>query len=104
METKITPSQKLGMARPRVEKVRDPASRVPLGRTPDRMPSGMPTTRATMAEATTRPKVTGKRWAICWLTDCPVESDVPRLPCRAAVSQCQYWTSNGSLRWSWLRT
>ena len=57
-----------------------------------------------MAEATTSPKVTGKRWAICWLTDCPVESDVPRLPCRAAVSQCQYWTSNGSLRWSWLRT
>ncbi len=53
-----------------------------------------------MAEATTRPKVTGNRAAICWLTDWPLESEVPKFPCTAPVSQCQYWTINGSLRCS----
>ena len=60
--------------------------------------------RATMAEATTRPKVTGNRAAICWLTDWPVESEVPRFPRTAPESQCQYWTINGSLRCNCART
>ncbi len=53
-----------------------------------------------MAEATTRPKVTGNRAAICWLTDWPLESEVPKFPRTAPVSQCQYWTSSGSFRCS----
>src|ERR1019366_1343764 len=80
IDTRTMANQKLGTARPSVEKDRAPVSRLPPGRTPDRMPRGMPTTRDTMAEATTRPKVTGNRVAICWLTDCPVESEVPRFP------------------------
>ena len=80
------------------------AVEAPLGRMPDTMPRGIPTMRETMAEATTRPKVTGNRAAICWLTDWPVESEVPKFPCSAPESQCQYWTSKGSLRWSWART
>ena len=97
-------SQKLGRAKPSVEKLRAPVSRLPPGRTPDRMPMGMPTMSDTMAEATTRPKVTGNRMAICWLTDWPVESEVPRFPRIAPKSQCQYWTIKGSLRCNCART
>lgn len=97
-------SQKLGIASPSVEKARAPLSIAPRGRMPERMPSGIPTISETIDEATTRPKVIGNRMAIWELTDWPVERDVPKFPWRALVSQCQYWTSSGSLRWSSART
>ena len=77
-----------------MEKARAPLSIAPSG--PDAREDAQrdPDDRVRRsAEATTRPKVTGNRMAICELTDWPVERDVPRFPCSALVSQCQYWTS-----------
>ena len=62
------------------------------------MPSGMPIARVPTTAATISVAVTGNPEFRIFVVGSPVKSEVPKLPCTAALSQCQYCTYHGKVQ------
>ena len=93
-DTSSIASQKLGTATPSDAKLITPLSIQLRGRLAASMPSGTPTTSATLSAIETISKVLGRQRTIEVITGSPDNSDFDKSPCTAFHSQSPYCSRN----------
>ena len=91
----ISPTQKLGRLKPRME---PPMISLPLtewGLSPAHMPSGMPNTMAMNMAENASSMVAGMRSKIKWIAGMPALNETPSSPLSAFFTKTKYCSCNG---------